>query len=88
MVGSFVRFLLFTRCEGSLNSLVRCAIPYHTIPYHTIPYLVQRQRSGEILDIVFFAQVIVNFLFKYLLYHNNASHLLFAKVAKYFAEIK
>ena len=22
---SFVRFLLFTRCEGSLNSLVRCA---------------------------------------------------------------
>ena len=22
MVGSFVRFLLFTRCEGSLNSLV------------------------------------------------------------------
>ena len=23
MVGSFVRFLLFTRCEGSLDSLVR-----------------------------------------------------------------
>ena len=23
MVGSFVQFLLFTRCEGSLNSLVR-----------------------------------------------------------------
>ena len=25
MVGSLIRFLLFTRCEGSLNSLVRCA---------------------------------------------------------------
>ena len=25
MVGSFVRFLLFTRCERSLNSLVCCA---------------------------------------------------------------
>ena len=25
MVGSLVRFLLFTRCEGLLNSFVRCA---------------------------------------------------------------
>ena len=26
MVGSFVQFLLFTRCVGSLNSLVRYAL--------------------------------------------------------------
>ena len=27
MIGSFVRFLLLTRCEGSLNSLVRLRDP-------------------------------------------------------------
>ena len=52
MVGSFVRFLLFTRCEGSLNSLIRCAHSFGALTHSSNhpSHLVSKNRACAVAN--------------------------------------
>ena len=49
MVGSFVRFF-FTRCEESLNSLVRCAHSFAALTRSFAPLATREEKSSALTN--------------------------------------
>ena len=62
MVGSFVRFLLLTRGEGSLNSLVQAGSESNPRPSNQITVVSMRPDRGRLWDFpLFFSPRIVSY---------------------------